>query len=151
MWSSTIPDAIDALYTLWSTDSRLSQAWVVDGVPVSNDSADQVVTVGYDGNENSVTATTVPDGFAADPNLESYTVHCSASVVVGDSSQKPARDQAFALYRTCCDALAVDWTLGQRVLQAVPSDVTVRQSAGSAGRACTVLFGIAVRAYTKES
>jgi hypothetical protein len=149
-WNSTIPTVLSALYALWGNAPALSTVTVTDGPTTSNVGAtSQMVTVGYNGdNDEAVVGTTDAEGFSWDPNRENYTVLCSAAVVTGDDDQAAARAAAFAVYTACCDALLADPTLGGIVLNSKPGDYTVRQPAGDLGRACLILFGINVTAYT---
>lgn len=151
MWNSTLHDTITALHTLWESAPDLAGVWVTDGPPVGNDGASELIAVGYDGNEDSAVLETSSEGFDGDSNREAYTVYCCVSAMTGNDDQDAVRARAFELYGHCCDALALDRTLNDLVLLARPAEVRVRQSATENGRACTVMFGVAVQAYTKES
>jgi hypothetical protein len=149
-WNSTIPSVLSALFTLWSNAPALSTVTVTDGPTTSNVGAtSQMVTVGYNGDsDEAVVGTTDAEGFSWDPSRENYTVLCSAAAVTEGDDQAAARDEAFTLYKACCDALLADPTLGGVVLSSRPGDCTVRQPPGDLGRGCLILFGINVTAYT---
>jgi hypothetical protein len=146
-WNSTIPGTLAALVTLWENAPSLSEVLVSDGPRADVGDASEV-TVGYNGeSDDSVTGVTTTDGFGGN-NKEEYTILCAVVADTGDETQDPARTAAFTIYNACCEALRADPTLGGLALHAMPGDFTVRQQAGTVGRACLILFGVNVIAYT---
>jgi hypothetical protein len=148
--ASTIPAAMSALFDLWDNAPGVGGAGIkVSDGPFTGAPPNQMVTVGYNGEgDEAVTGTTTAEGYKGDPDREDYSILCSAAATTGSDSQVSVRASAFDLYNACCAALTDDPTLGGVVLRAMPSEFTVRQIAGTGGRACLVLFSVSVTAYT---
>jgi hypothetical protein len=145
-WATTVEDAIPALVQVW-TDA-LPGTEVSDGPWTGNDGNYQAVSVGYDGNDGAVHVETTPSG--GGPNLEQYTVFCAAVVSGGDAEFAPLRAQALGLLRACFAALDADFTLGRKVLRAMPGSWALHQSSTSSGPRVLIAFGVQVEAFTKE-
>ena len=149
-WGTRVSAAIDALVSLWSSaGGDLDGVWVVDGAPVGNDSATVLVAVGYSDQDGiAVQGETAAEGWAGQPNRESFTINCAAAAFDGAGDQATARSSAFVIYEACLDALSTDPTLGGVCLRALPGPVTVTQSQTTRGAACNVQFTVSVDAFT---
>jgi hypothetical protein len=149
-WSSTIPDTMAALLSLWQATFPGTDVLVVDGPPTGGDGQTKMACVGYDGQDGAVHAETAPAGYG-DSNQESYTVFCAVIAVDGGTEWGPVRDQAFSLYTDCVEAIGQDQTLGGTVLRAMPGSIAVNQSSSPSGLRVVIAFGVQVSAFTKEA
>lgn len=146
-WGSTIQAVIPQLVTVFQDANP--NVWVTDGPAVGNEDARELIAVGYDGGDGKAIAGEIAqDGFGSGPNTEVYTIYCACSAVTGDDDQKAVRDTAFLLFNNCANALALDPTLGNIVMRAIPHDIQVTQDATTAGRVCTIRFGVMIQAFT---
>lgn len=144
--ASTVPATITAIIAAFQASPDLATTKVFDGPPVTS-SAPDLVSVGYDGeNDVAVTVLTDPEGLGSRA-LERYEVLCAASATNG-SDLAAARTRAYALYGACLAALATDQTLGRVVMRAMAGSASLHQSRTSRGAAATVTFSIAVEAFT---
>jgi len=148
-WQSRVPHVLDALVTLWRGVPELAD--IVQDGPLPLDSPDlEVLSVGYDGNEDGTTAegSFLPEGLGGRPDREQFTVTCLIVVVDGASNATAARARAYELFSIAAEALAVDRTLGGLVLRAYVGDYTLRQLQDQTGAKARLEFRVAVDAYT---
>ena len=153
-YSSSVPAVIAALVTAFKTSTGLGLA----GVPVRNGPeltaapGLEAVAVGYTGNqdENVVTGTAAPEGLAALPDRERYTVICCAEVVDPDGNPAPAQARAYQLHAACGAAITADRTLGKVVLRATPGFGALQQKQTANGALARVVFGVSIDAYTSR-
>lgn len=151
-WSSRVPDALDAIVDAFKVAPEFDGVTVWDGPEVSKASPQEMLTVGFTGddNDNDVESTSLPEGLAASPDRESFTVRCAAAVLKGSTEMRAARRRAYELYSAAGAVLARDPGLGGTVLRARLGSHTFKQVQSDRGAQALVIFGIDVDAYTRR-
>jgi hypothetical protein len=151
-YTSTVPAAVAALVAAFTVSAQLGGAGVPvwDGPQPTQEPALEGVAVGYGGNANAadVTGTAVPEGLAALPDRERYTVQCAAEVLNGAGDMAAARTRAYQLHAACGAAVAADHTLGGAVLRAWTGPGSLTQQQTNAGALAQLVFPVDVDAFT---
>ncbi|UNZ20624.1 hypothetical protein [Streptomyces sp. 891-h] len=149
-WGSTAPIALSALLATIQTADGLAGVDVRDGPTVVDKAALEVVSVGYAGGDEEldIEAEVEPEGMAASPDRERYTIQCAAAVLNGAGDISAARSRVFELLAACGAAIARDRTLGGTVLQASVGSWSLRQTQDDRGATAMATFGVAVDAFT---
>lgn len=150
-WASTVPDVITDLQARFA--AALPATLVVVGPQVTQTGDLEAITIGPATDTDPVSAEgeTAVEGFAGQPNRETYTVTCQVAVRNGDARQMPAATaRAFELLAGCGQALAADPKLGGLVLVAHPGTWSLSQRQDTRGALSVLTFTVAVEAYTKE-
>jgi hypothetical protein len=149
---SSVPAAITALLTAFRTSTALGLAGVTvyDGPVITGAGGTEAVAVGYTGDQNQdvVTGTAAPEGMASGPDRERYAVTCAAEVIDPGGDLAAARTRAYQLHAACGQAIAVDRTLGGKVLQASTGIGSLQQQQTAGGARARVAFPVNCDAYT---
>lgn len=151
-WASTAPAAIAGLVATLGGSAVLDGVAVFDGPVVNGSTAVEVITVGYTGgeDEDSADATEAIAGLSVQQSRERYVVRCAASVRNGSADMAAARNRAYDLLGYVGEALAGDKTLSGAVMKAMLGAHTLRQAQDSRGALATVVFEVAVDAFTRR-
>jgi hypothetical protein len=151
-WSSRVPDALDAIVDAFKVAPEFEGVTVWDGPEVSKTAAQEMLTVGFTGddNDNDVESTSLPEGLAASPDRETFTVRCAAAVLKGSTEMRAARRRAYELYSAAGAVLARDPRLDGVVLRARLGSHTFKQVQSDRGAQALVIFGIDCDAYTRR-
>jgi hypothetical protein len=149
-YSSSVPAAITALLATFTAAPALAGTEVRDGPQLRATSVTEGVAVGYAGAQGqaAVTGTSTPEGLGTGPDRERYAITCTAEVVDTGGDIAAARNRAYALHAACGAAIAVDHTLGGKVLRAVPGMGSLTQQQSTRGALARVVFPVTVDAYT---
>lgn len=112
-WASTVPAALTGLV---STFGPMGVP-IRKGTVVGGSSRQQVIVVGYEGENASAVEVALAD---AGPlaQQETYVVHCCIVVTAGGTGLDPVIERASALLEGVGAALAADQTLGGAVMRA---------------------------------
>jgi hypothetical protein len=159
-WSTTAPAALTALVALFRAAPGLSGVAVFDGPVVSERKANEAVCVGFTGQRMNRTGA-YPEAPEAGvehefqppelgmTQLDRYTIHNMAAVLNGARDGMPAaRARAYDLVTIAAAALAADKTLGGVVKMASVSSASLTQEPSQRGFTATVVFDVAVEAFT---
>lgn len=153
---STVPAVLDALVAL--ATNALSSAGqdgkpvqVIDGQNVTT-TDDDVVAIGFTSQpgEASVESTRTREQLTTDPSREAYEITSLASSWRGDDDPKAVRDRVYHFLDLIEDELQEDPTLGGLVARVQLRSESFAQEQTKVGPVATVLFIIAVDAYTKR-
>jgi len=149
-YSSSVPAAIAALVAAFTAAPALAATQVRDGWQLTALEAVEGVAVGYtpSQNQNVVTGTSTPEGLGTGPDRERYAVMCTAEVIDPDGDIGAARTRAYQLHAACGAAIAVDHTLGGKVLRAVPGMGSLTQQQTTRGALARIVFPVTCDAYT---
>lgn len=150
MTTSRAPAFIDALVALFRAEPGLADAKVLDGPELGADSAFEVVTVGWDGDDEgdgqAVESTQEWAGLGAHAKDEVLAVTCAAIAWSGKSDIRPVRVRAYELLAAVEDALRSDPSLGFPPPTTVALSVgNLWQQQGPNGALCRVVFTIAIK------
>jgi len=150
MWSSTAPAAIAGFIAQLTDSPDLAGVSVVDGPVVTNTAALEVVTVGFQNEDQPavVDGTDAREGLGIGRSHELYTINCKAEVLNGASDIVAARGRAYELLDAVGAALAADKTLGDAVMAAEIGPVALSQLQTKNGAVAMILFGVNCDAYT---
>lgn len=151
-WASSVPDTIAGLVAALQGSAVLDGVLVLDGPVVTASSAQEVITVGYTGDEDEDAAEVAygPQGLSTARSRETYRIRCAASVRNGSGDMAAARGRAYELLAYAGQTLAADKTLGGAAMKAVLGSAALRQAQDAKGAVATVIFEVAVDAFTKE-
>ncbi|MFE6362974.1 hypothetical protein ACFVP3_23620 [Streptomyces sp. NPDC057806] len=151
-WSSRVPDALDTLVDTFKAAPEFEGVTVWDGPEVSKTVAQEMLTVGFTGddNDNDVESTSLPEGLAAAPDRETFTIRCAAAVLKGSTEMRAARRRAYELYSAAGAVLARDPRLGGIVLRARLGSHTFKQVQSDRGAQALVIFGIDCDTFTRR-
>jgi hypothetical protein len=149
-YSSSVPAAIAALAAAFTAAPGLAGTEVRDGPQLRATSVTEGVAVAYAGaqGQSAVTGSTVPEGLGTGPDRERYAIMCTAEVLDGTGDVAAARNRAYQLHAACGAAIALDHTLGGKVLRAVPGMGSLTQQQTTRGALARVVFPVTVDAYT---
>jgi hypothetical protein len=155
-WQSTVPAALAGLVAAFRASPDLaSPVDVRDGPVVTSSSARDVVVVGWNGQENdelAVEGQDIPEGLAASPDREAYSIRCAAISVCATGSAAAAivtaRTRAYELVAACGAAIAADRRLGGTVMRATMGASSLRQVPDQNGLVATVEFAVDIDAYS---
>ncbi|MCT9932449.1 hypothetical protein N5079_19800 [Planotetraspora sp. A-T 1434] len=147
--TSRAPAVIDALVALLQAAPGLSGVTVFDGPTVTAASIRDLITVGWDGdddNDEAVQSDQAWAGLGAKSKDETLLITCAAIAWRGETDVKPVRDRAYALVGEVETALRSDPSLG------FPPPTTVAFATGNAyqrqtdgGAEARVVFTVAVQ------
>jgi hypothetical protein len=147
---STVPDALAALAAMLSAADALADVEVVDGPPVANLAAMEVVAIGYSPSED-VDAVEMTTGFgdlADSTDRETYIIHCSLGVINGDRILVAARERAYELFDAIAATVAEDAQLRKSVMHAGMGSHSLRQGDTDRGMLARINFDINCDAFT---
>ncbi|MGH3504018.1 MAG: hypothetical protein ACRDQA_24445 [Nocardioidaceae bacterium] len=147
-WQSSLPVAVNALVAQLSADSTLA-AIVHDG-PELRDTGNEVVAVGYSGDDGDTAAegSFSREGLALEPDRERYSIHCAVSVLNGAADTGKARARAYELFAVVGKVLAADKTLGDAVMSASLGGWSLSTPQTESGAVATITFNVEIDAYT---
>ena len=151
---SSVPAAITALLTAFRTSTALGLAAVPvpvrAGPQLTAAAALEAVAVGYASAQNAsvVSGTSTAEGLGTGPDRERYTIACTAEVLDPGADMGAARTRAYQLHAACGAAIAVDRTLGGKVLRATAGLGSLEQQQQQNGALARVTFGVDIDAYT---
>lgn len=149
-WSSTVPDALDALVTAFT--GALSGTPVVDGPAVTSSARQEAVTVGWNGDSDrpsGVEAQLDPSPIAGAQERERYAIHCAILVLNGSTNIAKARSRAYELLALCGQAVMADQSLGGVVSTAAVTAADLSQSQLQDGALATLAFDVECDAFTR--
>jgi hypothetical protein len=149
-WTSSVPQAIDALVQAYTAAEEFAGVTVWDGPTVSKATPREMLAVGFssDDAESDVDASSLTEGLAASPDRETYTIRCAAAVLTGSTDIAAARRRAYELYAAAGAVVARDPRLGGAVMRARLGTHTLTQAQTDRGAQAVVIFGIACDAFT---
>lgn len=150
-WSSSAPDAVDALVDTFRAAPEFQDITVWDGPEVSKATPREMLSVAFTGDENDsdVEASSAAEGLGL-RDRETFTVRCAAAVVMGSTDMRAARRRAYELYAAAGAVLARDHTLARRVMRARLGSHNFKQLQTDRGAQALVVFGIDVDAFTRH-
>lgn len=151
-WSSSVPDAVDALVEAFKAAPELESVTVWDGPEVSKAVAQEMLSVAFTGDEgdSDVEATSSPEGLGGQRDRETFTVRCAAAVLKGATDMPAARRRAYELYAAAGAVLARDPSLGRIVMRARLGSHSFKQLQTDRGAQAMLIFGIEVDAFTRR-
>lgn len=153
-WQSSVPGVIDALVVVlaraMTQDADLAGVVVRDGPQPGQESAGQVLAVGWSGgtSDTDAVAQLAPEGLSLTPDREQTVVRCAAAVLDGTGDMGAARRLAYRMLATGGAAIDADHTLGSLVLRAMVGAHSLTQQQTGSGAQAIVVFEVAVDAYT---
>lgn len=149
-WSSKLPAAIDGLVAAFGAWPGLSGVTVLDGPSTSQKTLQEVLTVGWTGQdgETDADATLAREGLGGDPDRETFSIRCAAAVLRGTDDLSGARRRAYELLSEAGAAIAADRRLGGTVLSAMVGSHSLSQDLGQQGAQAVVTFTVDCDSYT---
>lgn len=142
---SAVPGVIDALTAGLATP--LPAASIIDGPVGRRELKPDAVVIGIGPPTTSVDGQQVRQGLSLRAN-ETFTLHCIASSISGDTNMKAVRDRAYALVAAVEGFLRSDPTLGGAAdLVSLGEDLTLMQDQTQDGAVAEVAFDITVKAW----
>jgi hypothetical protein len=153
VWSSSVPDAYDALVGVLSTATALEGVTVLDGPVVSADPIMEAVTVGFEDESLSAVedGSNEHEGLSRARDRETFTINCAVQVLLGSSTDMPtARRRAYALFSAVGGALADNPRLGGAVDLAVLGAHTLTQPQTPQGALAQIAFGVDCQSYSRR-
>lgn len=149
-WSSSAPDAVDALVDAFRAAQEFQGVTIWDGPEVSKAAPREMLSVAFTGDDNDsdVEASSAAEGLDGQRDRETYTVRCAAAVVMGSTDMRAARRRAYELYAATGAVLARDHTLGRRVMRARLGSYNFKQLQTDRGAQALLVFGIDIDAFT---
>lgn len=150
-WLSTVPAALGGLVSTLRAADALSGVQVSDGPVVGGSAATEVVIVGWTGDDGATEAVEGSDeigDLGGSRSREQYTIHSAILVTRGSADIAAARTRAYELLAVVGGALAADPRLGGAVMMAQLELVNLRQAQTQRGAQASVLFDVAVDAFT---
>jgi len=152
-WSSSVPEAYDALMGLLLSAASLEDVRILDGPVVTEDAIMEAVIVGFE--DESVSAveegTNEPEGLSRARDFETFTINCAALVLLGSSTDMPtARRRVYELFGAVGEVLAEDPRLGGAVGMATLGSHTLTQPQTPQGALAQVAFGVDCRSYSRR-
>lgn len=153
VWSSSVPDAYDALVGLLSTAPSLGGVRVLDGPVVSADPIMEAVIVGFE--DESLAAvedgSNGPEGLGRTRDREDFTINCAVQVLLGSSTDMAtARRRAYELFGVVGGVLAGDPRLGRTVVLASLGSHTLSQPQTPQGALAQITFGVDCQSYSRR-
>lgn len=147
--TSRAPAVLDALVALCGSAAGLDGVTIHDGPQVTSAPLKEVITIGWDGDEDNDEAVQSQQAWAAigqKAKDETLQIPCAAIAWRGDTNIKAVRDRAYELLGEVEDALRADPSLG------FPPPTIVAMTTGNAyqrqtdkGAQCRVMFTIGVQ------
>lgn len=147
--TSRAPAVIDELVTRLRAAAALADVAVHDGPEVTSAPLKEVVTVGWDGDENNDEAVQSQQEWASigqKAKNETFQIPCAAIAWRGDTNIRAARVRAYELVAAVEDVLRVDPALGfppPTIVAMVTGNAVQRQT--DKGAQCRVVFTIGVQ------
>ncbi|MFF8406901.1 hypothetical protein ACF06P_35400 [Streptomyces sp. NPDC015684] len=150
MWSSKLPAAISALVTVFGASEGLADVKVVDGPYSSQQTLQEVLSVGWTGGDDETDAesTLLSEGLGAMVDREQFTIRCAAAVLRGTDDLSGPRARAYEILAAAGDVLAGDRTLRGTVMQAKVGSHSLTQSLTPQGAQAVVVFEVSCDAFT---
>ncbi|MEU6552111.1 hypothetical protein ABZ915_17770 [Streptomyces sp. NPDC046915] len=150
-WASKLPDALDALVTVFTTAEGLAGVTVRDGASVSQARINEIISVGYTGNEDdsAAEATLLTEGLGGSPDREQITIRCAAAVLIGKADLSQARQRVYELFQAAAQAIAADRTLRGTVMRAMVGSHSLTQDQMDQGAQAVIVFTVECDAYTR--
>ncbi|MGH3094569.1 MAG: hypothetical protein ACRDMV_01045 [Streptosporangiales bacterium] len=145
MTETTIQGCLDALVAAFRT--ALPDSDVIDGPILQPPSTSDVLTVGYDEDEDTRSVQTERIIAGLNSEQESYDIACVASSWSGGTDVKPVRDSAAGMYSTVVQTLNTDPSVNGAVTRARVSFNTLDQVQAEGGCGVSVRFTIHVDAF----
>lgn len=150
-WQSKLPAAIDGLVAVFKVAEGLTRVTVLDGVSVSQSAVNEVVSVGYTGNEDEQAAesSTVGEGLGGLADREAITIRCVVAVVLGGTDMAAARKRVYELFTAAGDAVAANRTLNGAVMRASIGSHSLAQYQTDQGAQAVITFAVDCDSYTR--
>jgi hypothetical protein len=148
-WASKLPAAIDGLVTAFGAWPGLAGVKILDGPSSSQQTLQEVLTVGWTGQEGETDAdsTLLTEGLRA-PDREQFTIRCAAAVLRGTDDLPGARRRAYELLSEAGAAITQDRTLRGAVMHAMVGSHSLAQDLTQQGAQVTVVFEVSCDTYT---
>jgi hypothetical protein len=149
-WVSKLPATIDGLVAAFGAWPGLSGVKVLDGPSASQQTLQEVLTVGWTGgdDESDAESTLLTEGLGGAPDREQFTIRCAAAVLRGTDDLPGARRRAFELLSEAGAAIAQDRTLRGAVMRAMVGSHSLAQDLTQQGAQVTVTFEVSCDAYS---
>ena len=140
MNDSAIPDALDALFDLWS-GLKLTGLQVIDGPPW--DIEGDFLAVGWDRTDSpAVSQTSMPLTAGMHTARSGFDVSNVLSAWRGDAALRVVRRRLFTIYQQLTAALDTDRSLGGAVMTAWPSELDMTPDVGETGEFVDLRFTV---------
>ena len=149
-WASKLPAAIDGLVSVFGAWPGLSGVKVLDGPSTSQQTLQEVLTVGWTGadDETDAESTLLTEGLGGSPDREQVTIRCAAAVLRGADDLSGARRRAYELLAEAGAAIAQDRTLRGAVMRAMVGSHSLGQDLTQQGAQAVVTFEVSCDAYS---
>ena len=153
-YASNCPAAITGLLQTFNGSVSLTGVLITDGIPISDTSADEVVTVGYTSGDTDTAAegSVTPEDYDGVRGREQYGIHCAVAVRNSDGDTAAARVRVFALFGACGQAIGADTRLGGAVMSAAISSwqLSAEHPADVGGVLVVIQFDVSADAFTSR-
>lgn len=151
-WSTSLPDAIDALVQALTVAPELEDVAVWDGPVVTKATQKEILAVGFSGVEGDTDAeaTTSREGLGGSRDRESFTIRCAAAVLIGTTKVAVARRRAYEIVSAAGAVLARNRNLDGTVMRAQIGTHSLGQEQTSHGAQVIVTFGVDCDAFTRR-
>jgi hypothetical protein len=148
-WTSKLPAAMDALVATFTAWPGLAEVTVRDGPSTSQAPLQEVVSVGYTGEDGTdAESTLLTEGMGGAVDREQFTIRCAAAVLVGGDGVAGARGRAYELLAEAGAAIAADRRLGGSVMRAMISSHSLTMDQTPKGAQAVVMFEVSCDAYS---
>lgn len=144
---TAVPWAIDALLNALQTAPGMSRVKILDGPWIDRPSEQDVIAVGWLGEDGEATVEFNSDIAGLDSTRETFDLLGRVSSWRGGTLMKPVRDAADALIETVRDVLAADRTLGGAVTRARLVTLSLREYQTTQGAVADFDFAVHVDAF----
>lgn len=151
-WTSSVPDALDALVAALQAAPGLAGVAIFDGPVVTASGQLEAVMVGLGDQEDptAVEGQNTREGLAAAPDREQYGIRCAAIVCDPGGDISAARRRAYQLLGVVGGVLAADQRLGGTVMIAQLGSSTLSQDQDETGALATIAFTVEVDAFSRR-
>ena len=149
-WASKLPAAVDGLVAVFGAWPGLAGVKVLDGPSTSQQTLQEVLTVGWTGadGETDADSTLLAEGLGGSPDREQVTIRCAVAVLRGADDLSGARRRAYELLSEAGAAIAQDRTLRGAVMRAMVGSHSLAQDLTQQGAQVTVTFEVSCDAYS---
>ncbi|QTD96971.1 hypothetical protein [Streptomyces cyanogenus] len=149
-WSSKVPAAIEGLVVAFAAWPGLAKVKILDGPTTSQQTLQEVLTVGWTGGEDDSDAesTLLTEGLGGAADREQFTIRCAAAVLRGTDDLSGARRRAYELLTEAGAAIAQDRRLRGAVMRAMVASHSLSQELTQQGAQAVVVFEVSCDAYS---
>jgi hypothetical protein len=148
-WTSKLPVAMDALVAALTDWPGLSGVTVRDGPSTSQATLQEIVSVGYTGEDGTdAESTLLTEGMGGSIDREQFTIRCATAVLIGGDGVSGARRRAYELLTEAGAAIAANRQLGGSVMRAMISSHSLAMDQTPKGAQAVVMFEVSCDAYS---